>query len=410
MTKICIVTTRHISYNPRVLKEADALSAAGYEVVVVTVNNTDSQAAFDEELMRRRSWRWRTVNFRKERAGERRYWLYLSLKQRVFLVLSRVSYRGGIAERAAEKAYDALTAMAIDEKADMYIAHHAEALGAAYRAARRNEARFGFDAEDFHTGMNETGTVSAQDKLVEYLETNYLPRVTYMTAASKGIGEAYRNKYGVKLPLTILNVFPYEELPAGDVSEPVKFYWYSQVIGPNRGIELLLEAASMVRLPFEIHLRGSLQNVAYRDKLKELCGSSGLWERLVWHEPILAERLIREANRYDVGLALESDISFNRNICVTNKTFAYLMSRLVLLGTDTEGQKDIFSHFPDASRICRMNNATELAAGMEYFIGHRDLLMAGKKAAGKAVRDTFNWEMETQKLLRYIKEALCQPY
>src|ERR1700722_4244453 len=148
----------------------------------------------------------------------------------------------------------------------------------------------------------------------------------------------------------------------------------------------------MVRLPFEIHLRGSLQNVAYRDKLKELCGSSGLWERLVWHEPILAERLVREANRYDVGLALESDISFNRNICVTNKTFAYLMSRLVLLGTDTEGQKDIFSHFPDASRICRMNNATELAAGMEYFIGHRDLLMAGKKAAGKAVRDTFNWE------------------
>ena len=91
MTKICIVTTRHISYNPRVLKEADALSAAGYEVVVVTVSNTDSQAAFDEELMGRRSWRLRTVNFRKERAGERWYWLYLSLKQRVFLVLSRLN-------------------------------------------------------------------------------------------------------------------------------------------------------------------------------------------------------------------------------------------------------------------------------------------------------------------------------
>jgi glycosyltransferase involved in cell wall biosynthesis len=409
MTKICIVTTRHISYNPRVLKEADALSAAGYEVVVVTVNNAESQAVFDEELMRRRSWRLRTVNFRKERAGERRYWLYLSLKQRFFLVLSRISYSGGIAERAAEKAYDALKAFAIDEKADLYIAHHAEALGAAYLAARRNGARFGFDAEDFHTGMNETGTVSAQDKLVEYLETNYLPHLSYMTAASKGIGKAYEDKYGVKRPVTILNVFPYEELPAGEVSDPVKFYWYSQVIGPNRGIELLLQAASRIRLPFEIHLRGSLQSEAYRDKLKELCGASGLWERLVLHEPILAERLIGDANRYDVGLALESDISFNRNICVTNKTFAYLMSRLVLLGTDTEGQKDIFSFFPDASRICRINDAAALAAGMEFFILHRDLLMAGKLAAGKAVRDSFNWELESQQLLGYIKEVLCQP-
>jgi glycosyltransferase involved in cell wall biosynthesis len=257
--------------------------------------------------------------------------------------------------------------------------------------------------------MNETGTVSAQDKLVEYLETNYLPHLSYMTAASQGIGKAYVDKYGVKRPVTILNVFPYEELPAGEVSDPVKFYWYSQVIGPNRGIELLLEAASRIRLPFEIHLRGSLQSKAYRDKLKELCGASGLWERLVLHEPILAERLIGDANRFDVGLALESDISFNRNICVTNKTFAYLMSRLVLLGTDTEGQKDIFSQFPDASRICRMNDAAALAAAMEFLILHKDLLIAAKQAAGKAVRGSFNWELESQKLLGYIKEVLCQP-
>ncbi|HET6253699.1 MAG TPA: glycosyltransferase [Puia sp.] len=410
MTKICIVTTRHISYNPRVLKEADALSAAGYEVVVVTVSNSDRQAAFDEELMKRRSWRLRTVNFRRERSGERRYWVYLSLKQRAFLAFSRVSYGGGIAERAAEKAYDALAALATAEKADLYIAHHAEALGAAWRAARRTGARFGFDAEDFHTGMNEAGTVSAQDKLVEYLESKYLPHVVYMTAASKGIGEAYRKKYGLRQqPVTILNVFPYEELPVGEPGDPVKFYWYSQVIGPNRGIELLLEAASRVRLPFEIHLRGSMQSEAYRDRLKELCGSSGLWDRIVLHEPILAERLIGEANRYDVGLALESDISFNRNICVTNKTFAYLMSRLVLLGTDTEGQKDIFSFFPDATRIFRMNDAAGLAAEMEFLILHKDVLISGKQAAAKAVRDSFNWELESQKLLGYIKEALCQP-
>ena len=408
MTKICIVTTRHISYNPRVLKEADALSAAGYEVAVVTVSNTESQAAFDEELMGRRSWRLRTVNFRKERTGERWYWLYLSLKQRVFLGLSRISYGGGIAERAAEKAYDALMSLAIAEKADLYIAHHAETLGVAFRAARRNTARFGFDAEDFHTGMNGTGKVSAQDRLVEYLERKHLPRVNYMTAASKGIGDAYRKKYGVRRPEIILNVFPYEELPAGKPGDEVRFYWYSQVIGPNRGIELLLEAASRISLPFEIHLRGSLYSEEYRDRLKAKYSSIGLWDRVYLHEPILVDRLIEDANRFDVGLALESDISVNRNICVTNKVFSYLMSRLLIIGTDTEGQKEMFAHFPRASRLCRMKDADELTAAMEYFIIHKDQLLEGKKAADAAVRQTYSWELESQKLVGYIEEALCQ--
>jgi glycosyltransferase involved in cell wall biosynthesis len=407
--KICIVTTRHISYNPRVLKEADALSAAGYPVTVVTVNNQERQSAFDAELMRERTWTLRTVNFRKERAGERKYWLYLSLKQRVFLFLARFGLKAGIAERAAEKAYDPLKALAAAEDAGLYIAHHAEALGAAYGAARRNKARFGFDAEDFHTGMNETAVESAQDKLVGFLEAKYLPHAVYMTAASKGIGEAYREKYKLRQPGILLNVFPYEELAVIRNDGPVKFYWYSQVIGPNRGIELLLEAAARIDRPFEIHLRGSMQSEEYRRRLRELCGGTSLWERLFFHEPILAEKLITDANRFDVGLALESDISFNRNICVTNKTFSYLMSRLLIIGTDTIGQKEMFGHFPDAARICRMKDAADLAAAMEYYILHRDRLTEGKEAADKAVRSDYNWEKESKKLLGYINEALCQP-
>ncbi|MDQ6610363.1 MAG: hypothetical protein M3Y85_11140, partial [Bacteroidota bacterium] len=49
--KICIVTTRHISYNPRVLKEADAFFKKGYAVSVVTINNHNDQNKFDQKLM-----------------------------------------------------------------------------------------------------------------------------------------------------------------------------------------------------------------------------------------------------------------------------------------------------------------------------------------------------------------------
>jgi glycosyltransferase involved in cell wall biosynthesis len=405
MSSICIVTTRHISYNPRVLKEADALAAAGHTVTVVALRNDERQAAFDDELMRGRSWTLRTVNFRKKQ--ERFYWLYLSVKQRFFLYLSRFGRKAGIAERAAEKAFDSLAGLARSVKADLYIAHHAEALGPAHRAARKHGAIFGFDAEDFHTGMNPAGVGSREDRLVAFLEAKYLSVCTYMTVASTGIADAYQTKYRLASPCVILNVFPYEELPEVKTGDVVKFYWFSQVIGPNRGIEPLLEAASRISQPFELHLRGRLQSEEYREKLEALCGGSGVWDRVFLHDPIIAGQLIGDANRFDIGLALESGFSMNNNLAVSNKLFSYLMSRLPVIATDTDGQKDIFRHFPGAGRICRMNDASDLAAAMTYYILNRDELMAGKAAAAAAVKQ-FNWEQESKKLLGYIEEALCQ--
>lgn len=404
MKKICIVTTRHISYNPRVLKEADALCEAGYDVTVVGINNNERQAAFDEELMRVRKWTLRVVRFRKERKAERAYWIFLSLKQRFFLLLTKISYRGGVAERAAEKGYDGLRRLARAERADFYIAHHAESLGAAYAAARCNNARFGFDAEDFHTGMNEAG--AAPDKLIEWIEAKYLPACQYLTAASKGISEAYRDKYGVRLPLVILNVFPLEKLPVREPGNPIKFYWYSQVIGPNRGIELLLDAASRIDSPFEIHLRGKVYSDDYLNALKLRYGKPGLWERIIVHDPILSAELIRDGNQFDVGLALEPNSSVNNNLAVANKVFSYLMSRLFIIGTDTYGQREMFGHFPDAVRICSTNDPEELANAMRYCLSGATPVLEGKMAAGRAVEQRFNWEQESVRLREEVQTIL----
>ena len=404
MKKICIVTTRHISYNPRVLKEADALYAAGYEVVVAGISNNERQAAFDKELMSGRKWTLRTVDFCREHRREAGYWFYLSLKQRIFCYLARISLRWGIAERAVEKGFDGLRRLARAERADLYIAHHAEALGAAYAAARDNHSSLGFDAEDFHTGMNDPD--SGMNKMIEWLERKYLPSCQHLTAASKGIAAAYREKYGIRLPEVILNVFPLEDLPVRGPGEPVRFYWYSQVIGPNRGIEQLLDAASRLTMPFEIHLRGSMYSEEYRNGLRQRCGNSGQWDRIFLHEPIVAAKLIPDANRFDVGLALESDTSINANIAVANKIFAYLMARLFIIGTDTDGQKEIFTHFPDAVRVCRMNDPADLADAMQSCITGRVPLLEGKRAAGKAAEQCFNWDMESAKLRIFVDRIL----
>lgn len=403
--KICIVTTRHISYNPRVLKEADTFFNNGYEVSVVTINNHSGQYKFDEELMKTRSWKFKTVNFRKEIKTEKFYWFYISLLQELYLLLSNFSLKFGIAERAALKGFGALARLAKKEKADVYLLHHAESLGVGFKAASKN-AKIGFDAEDFHSGMNESGNLTKEDKIISFLEKKYLPRCTYFTVASKGIGEAYVNKYGIKGAGVILNVFPKEEVASAKIHEPIRFYWYSQVIGPNRNLETLLVAAAQIKDPFEIHLRGSFHNPEYEKLIKDLLYALHLTANVFFHEPILSEDIIKDAARFDVGLALESDISINRNICVTNKIFSYLMSGLAIIGTDTYGQQDIFSHFDEAVRICKKNDVNDLAKAMIFYIHNHDKLLLAKQAARKAALERFNWEIESGKLISNFKKSL----
>ena len=125
--------------------------------------------------------------------------------------------------------------------------------------------------------------------------------------------------------------------------------------------------------------------------------------RIFFHEPILAEEIVADGANFDVGLALESSVSVNRDICVTNKILSYLMSGLAVIATDTYGQRDVLSQFPAAGRLCRMNNADELAAAMQYYIGHPDELAKAKTAAGQAADEVFNWENESKKLLNNLR-------
>ena len=59
--KICIITKLHLSYNPRVLKEADALSESAYEVVVIAASNSVLRSHYDEGLLSSRKWKLITV-------------------------------------------------------------------------------------------------------------------------------------------------------------------------------------------------------------------------------------------------------------------------------------------------------------------------------------------------------------
>jgi len=408
---ICIVTTRHISYNPRVLKEADALTEAGHTLTVVAINNHPAYHKEDWRLMASRSWQLLTVNYRRQGLRESLRWLWTGVRKKIYEQGSQLlGFNHGIAERAQGREYPELLRLACGQPADLYIAHHPEALGAAFHAAKKHGAKFAFDAEDFHSGELSEGVDPAKVKRIEYLELKYLPQCDYVTAASECIAEALAEKYSISRPETIENVFPLDSFDSQKDTKHrehgISLYWYSQVIGPGRGLEEAVLALNKLHWPCELHLRGTMMP-GFGEKLQSLAQNEGSANRrLFFHAPASPDDLVRLAAEHDIGLALETGENLNRMLCVTNKLFVYMLAGLGIVASDTPGQMRIMEQVPDAGVVCKRRDVDSLAAAIEQLISNPEKLAQAKKASREAAEKRFNWDAEKEKLVRVVEGVL----
>jgi glycosyltransferase involved in cell wall biosynthesis len=411
--KICLLTNTHISYNPRLLKEADALQEADYDVRVVGINLDDSKWQLDQALMAGRTWKLALYDVRKTTLRGRIHWLRAGLRQRFYQRTARLGWA------ALEKAYSRhspeLARLAAREPAELFIAHNLQALPAAAWAAKRTKAKLGFDAEDFHRGelldRPENSEILRQTRSVE---ERYIPRCTHLTAASDGIAEAYAKHIPVKRPLTVLNVFPLAEragqTPAAQLASErqgteLSLYWYSQLIGEDRGLDDAFGAVALLRNRVKLNLRGAIRE-SYARRLGERLKALGIAGRVRILPPVPPQELVERATCHDVGLALEAGETENRRVAVSNKLCAYLLAGLAVAATDTPGQRGILAGIPEAGFVYAPGDARTLADHLWQWLDNPARLLAARAQARKAAESRFCWDIEKSKLVSAVAQAL----
>lgn len=407
--KICLITSAHLSYNPRLLKEADALWAAGYDVRVVAVNLGDAKWQMDLALMASRSWKLSAYDVRKSSTIGKVRWIRAGLRQKVCREV--LNSGPGVLDKAYSRYAPELAALALRERADLFIAHNLPALPAAAQAAHRWDALLGFDAEDFHRGeFLDTPGNQETIRLTRLVEEKYIPRCTYLTAASDGIGEAYARCLPVSCPPTILNVFPLSErvgqTPKSELAcerqgTRLSLYWYSQVIGADRGLDDVFEAVALLGEKVMLNLRGAISD-SHSKHLRERLTKMGIAERVRLLPPLPPQQLIERAACHDVGLALEASELENRRLCVTNKLFAYLLGGLAVAATDTPGQRDIMAKIPDAGIVYRGGDVKALADQLDIWSSDPNELSKARAQARLAAESQFCWDVEAPKLIKHV--------
>jgi glycosyltransferase involved in cell wall biosynthesis len=405
--RVCIVTQGQIGSNPRVVKEADTLHAAGYHVSVIATRTLDLVGPRDAALMRRIPWRLERIDLRSR--------LVWKLRRAGQLCARRAYLMTGLG-RSAEAAISAFTPplrrAALATPANLYIAHYPAALPAVAAAARQHGARYAYDAEDFHLGdWPEDAAHDIERGLVRAVEGRYLPACAYVTAAAPGIADAYAEAYGIEHPRVVLNTFPRTRAglaPAsrGTAQPGPSLYWFSQTIGPTRGLECAVRALERARTRPHLYLRGTAAD-GYAERLLDLARSAGTAGRVHLLPPDEPDRMEELASAYDVGLCGEPGHTRNNAVALSNKLFTYLLAGLPPLMSGTPGHRRFAEEAGLADLLYSPEDPAALALLLDRLLGDSAELAARREQAWRAGQQRYSWEQEQKHLIDAVGRTHC---
>ncbi len=411
--RIVILSGSSLSHNPRVLKAAGTLARAGHEVTVLGAWVDADLKAQDGRLLRNTPFRFVPV-LDTTRPGWR---VAEQALRRVRRRAAHLVHRATGRESPGQLGYAValLLARASAIEADLYIAHSEQGLHTAWRLMRQGR-RVGVDMEDwFSEDLLPQARRSRPLKLLRFLEGELLRRGAYASCPSRSMSAALAGAYGGKAPVVIYNAFPWADRQAfdgrrcdrRDAALPSMF-WYSQTLGPGRGVEDLVAALPLLESRAEVHLQGRAAagfEAWVRSRLPDA------WQQRVFVHPLVAnDELASRIAEHDVGFAGERPECRSRDLTVTNKMLHYLLGGLAVVASDTAGQREVAVQAPGAVSLYEAGNPRSLAQALAPLLESPARLRRAKAAALQVARELFCWERQECTLLTAVAGALrAQP-
>ena len=194
---------------------------------------------------------------------------------------------------------------AIKLNADLYICHQELGLYCGNQLLKRNK-KVGFDFEDWYSeDLLPQSRAQRPIKLLQSLEKYALQNGSFCLTTSNVMALALAKRYQSPLPVTIYNSFPATNTHRSMLNHlagPLKLIWFSQTIGPGRGLEEFIKLIDAITPAVEIHLLGQVA-ATYAQSLSALKGTNSL----LFHPLIPAGELTEKIAEFDIGLALEME-------------------------------------------------------------------------------------------------------
>jgi len=408
--RVSVVTAGHLSTCPRMLKAADALHGAGYRVRVVSVNHTPWASAADRAVAATRAWAWTLVDY--DRSTARALRLMTGAR---FHAARAVSAAVGpdrvpmsVVRRAYSRAHDEIVRAVVSQPADFVYGGTTGALAAVAESAAALQVPYGIDLEDFHSAEQNGPDSDHVHALATRIERRVVAGAARVTAGSPMIAEAYAQKYGVR-PIPIHNTFSLR-LPmqpvAGD-PPALRLYWFSQTLGPGRGLEEMVHGIGRSGVRAELHLRAR-PIPEYVESLRRLQRQVAPSMIIAHHDPASPDAMVELAQNYDAGFSCEEPAVLNRRLCLCNKIFTYLAAGVPVILSRTPAQAALSADLGAAALSYDCGDVDGLGDRLRHFGEDPDARRQARCAARAAAERRWHWEHPDDRgaLLAAVAEGL----
>ena len=409
--RITVVTSGHLSTCPRMVKAADALAEAGYDVSVVATRHERWATAADIDARSRRTWPVDVVDYRRS-AGGSTYWRTGAGHRAARAAVAAIGVGRAplpLVSRAFGRVHGPMVRAVSAIPADLIYGGTTGALAAIAEAARRSGTPYALDLEDFHSAETLGPGAPFIDALATHVERDAMRDAVFVTTSSESISDAYRAGYDGATAV-VHNTFPLpEQAPDFARADPgmLRLYWFSQTIGPGRGLDEAVDALGRSGVPAELVLRGRPHD-GYLDALKDLAAARAPRVTIVHEPPAAPDRMVDLARGYDIGLALEHGPPLNRMLCMTNKPFTYILAGVAVAMFDTPGQHDLGVDFGRGAALVPPGDVDALAGVFARWAADPAALDCAKRTAWQAAVRRWHWEHDAERgmLYRLVREVL----
>jgi hypothetical protein len=295
-------------------------------------------------------------------------------------------------------------------EADLTIGHNEAGL---YVVARllRDGRRVAFDFEDWHS--EDLLPAARRWRPVENLrklEARLLTDAVYCSAASEPMADALSSEFGSECPTPVRNVFPLAsvhevERQRSNNEKSLTVAWFSQTLGPGRGLEDIFLAIRNLRVRFHLHLLGRSSN-SHRKWLESQIPAD--WENYVHvHDPLPPWEVFSWVKQYDLGLSVDPPHCRSRDLTITNKMFTYMLCGLGVIATDTSGHRSVFASHPRIGAMYPAGDIVSLCGILKSYAGCSARVRDAQSHSAQAALERYNWELESRELVQALEAGMA---
>ncbi|MNO55226.1 D-inositol 3-phosphate glycosyltransferase [compost metagenome] len=404
MQRVAMIVWNEFLNDARVLKEAQTLQRAGYEVKVFALH-TPGVTCQQEQLKdgigvfrvaRSPLWRWRKGKAVPDKA------VHTNKAQGP---IGKLTFRHQLLRLIARAwTHTALLWHMVRYRAHLVHAHDVNTLPTAWLAARLSRARLVYDAHEISTSRE--GYESFR-RLVGFVEKRLMPKADGSITTTDARAKYFARAYGVVRP-TVLQNRPRltyceqsnrirEEL---GLKAPWPIIVYQGGLQQGRGLDKLIRTAKDVPNAYFVLIGGG----RLTQSLIQLCEELGLQQRVHFIPTVALSELPKYTASADIGVQPIENTCLNHYTTDSNKLFEYLIAGLPVVATD----------FPEIRRIVRnndvgilvpANNPPALAHALNQLVTDIELR---KRLASNAssIATTLNWEEQEARLVHLYQQIL----